>query len=321
MGHLTDEQRYTIEVMLKRGCKQNFIASTLNKDKSVISREIARNSDLRNKEYRSALAIRKTEQRKKTKAKKTKLTEDVRQYIDEKLRLRWSPEQISKTASIYGDKMVSHERIYQYIISDKKQGGDLCKCLRRKKKYKKRLVKDTRGKINNQKNISQRPEVVNEKTRVGDLEIDLIIGANHKGAIVTATDRKTGYNWMAKVPNKESATVAVALKKLFMPFKTQIHTMTADNGKEFADHESVSKGIEVDFYFADPYSSWQRGANENFNGLVRDYFPKKTNFAKITEEELLKVSDELNKRPRKRLGFKSPIQVHDFLTEKVAFKT
>jgi IS30 family transposase len=321
MGHLTEEQRYTIEVMRKQGCRQNFIASAIGKNKSVVSRELKRNSDKRNDEYRSELATRKYKDRLKKKAKQKKLTKELKEYIEGKLRLRWSPEQISKTVCPLNIEMVSHERIYQHIIANKKAGGDLYKCLRRKKKYRKRLAKDSRGKINNQKNISERPAIVEEKSRTGDLEIDLIIGADHQEAILTANCRVSGKNWMKKLPDKKAITVAVALNKLLMPFKNQIHTITSDNGKEFAEHEMVSKELGIKYYFADPYSSWQRGSNENFNGLVRDYFPKKTKFATITDAEVKKVSEALNQRPRKRLGFQTPSEVFNFLTEKVAFKT
>lgn len=321
MGHLTSGQRYTIDVMLRSGFKQNLIAKAIQKDKSVISREIKRNCDKRSEEYRHELATRKYGERKVKKPKKIKLTKEVKRYIESKLELRWSPEQISSTSSEFGDAMVSHERIYQYIIQDKKAGGTLYKYLRRKKKYRRRLSKDSRGKINNQKNIGLRPAVVDEKSRFGDLEIDLVIGKDHKGALLTANDRKSGYNWIEKLHNKESHTVAAALIKIFMPYKNIIHTITSDNGKEFADHEMVSKALNIDFYFADPYSSWQRGSNENFNGLVRDYLPKKTNFAEVTDEQVKNISEELNQRPRKRLDFVSPLKVFNLLTEKVAFKT
>jgi IS30 family transposase len=321
MGHLTEAQRYTIQQLKAKGFKQKAIAEIVGKDKSVISLELKRNSDKRNGEYRAELANRKYKERLKNKAKAIKLTSEVKEYIDKKLKDRWSPEQISKTPTKEVPHLVSHERIYQYIHKDQKQGGELYKNLRRKKKYRKRLASDNRGRITDQKNISQRPKIVDQRERIGDLEVDLVIGANHKGVLLTINDLKTGMAWIRKLENKDSYVVAQAITEELMPIKEYIHTITADNGKEFAQHKIVVGNLGIDFYFADPYSSWQRGANENLNGLIRDYFPKKTNFEQITQEDVDFVVERLNLRPRKRLGFVSPLEYYNSLLKKVAFKT
>ena len=168
-----------------------------------------------------------------------------------------------------------------------------------------------------------RPSVVDEKSRVGDFEIDTVIGKNHQSALVTINERKTGRVKIIKVPTKEAETVAHATIDALMPYKEIIHTITADNGKEFAMHEKISQQLDIDFYFAKPYHSWERRANENTNGLIRQYFPKKTDFATVTDEQVQWVEDKLNNRPRKRFNFESPNAIFNKLTnqEKVAFVT
>jgi transposase, IS30 family len=215
--------------------------------------------------------------------------------------------------------MVSHERIYQFIKKDKDNGGDLYKNMRRKKKYGNRIkVKDRRGKIEDQTSIKERPVIVDEKIRFGDFEVDLILGKNHKGALITMNDRKTGYAKIKLVKSKNAKQIAKAIVKTLEPFKHLLHTITSDNGKEFAEHKYISQKLGINFYFAEPYSSWQRGANENFNGLVRQYFPKKTNFEDLTWQEVRFVEKQLNQRPRKRLEYSTPEEEINLLT-KVAF--
>lgn len=319
MGHITKEQRYTIEVMLKQGIARKHIAAAIGRDKSVLSREISRNCDERNGVYRSALAERKYQKRLSDKPKPKRFTAKIKKLVDKGLALEWSPEQISSFEYCEPIEMVSHERIYQYIIEDKKKGGELYKQLRCKKKYRKRLgSKDKRGKIKNQVNIKERPKIVGNRERVGDFEVDLVIGANHKGAMLTINELTTGYTKVRKINSKNAKQVAKMIIKVLKPIKEICKTITSDNGKEFAEHEYVAKQLGVDFYFADPYASWQRGANENYNGLLRQYFPKKSSFENITWREVKRAERRLNNRPRKRLGFKSPVDVINSLT-KVAF--
>ena len=318
MSHVTVEQRYTIEVMINAGYLQTEIAKAIGKCKSVVSRELRRNCDKRSGCYRSDLADRKTRERHKQKTKHIRFTPKVSQYVEQGLKDQWSPEQISNRAKEENIEMVSPERIYQHIIEDQKRGGELYKNKRRQKKYRSRLkVHDRRGKIKDAVNIKERPAVVEDKSRVGDFEVDLVIGAKHKGALVTINDRKTGYTKVKLVKTKGSKEVAQAIIKALTPLKDHCFTITSDNGKEFADHKLVAETLGINFYFADPYSSWQRGANENYNGLLRQYFPKKTNFENLTWQQVKKVENRLNNRPRKRLGYKTPKELYDFLTKVV----
>lgn len=298
---------------------QKAIALAIGKDKSVISRELKRNSDGRTGEYKSDLAERKCRERHKRKRKSSKFTAPMQDRVETLLREDYSPEQVVGFLKQEGTACVSHERIYQHIWADKKRGGNLYKHLRTKgKRYRKRgAAKDKRGTICNKVSIEERPDIVEEKSRFGDLEIDTVIGKNHQGAIVTINDRATGMLKMKKIPKKEAALVKEAALELLQEWKPLIHTITSDNGKEFALHQDIAKELGIQFYFAHPYHSWERGANENLNGLIRQYIPKKTNFADISDQFIADIQDKLNNRPRKRLNFKSPNQT--FL--KVAFIT
>ena len=190
------------------------------------------------------------------------------------------------------------------------------------KRYRKRgASKDSRGIIKNRTSIDLRPSIVDRKIRFGDIEIDLIIGKNHNQAIVTINDRVTGMLKMKKVPSKEASVVAAAVIELLEEWLAYLHTITSDNGKEFALHELISETLNIDYYFAHPYHSWERGANENLNGLIRQYIPKKSDFSILTDQDIQNIEKKLNDRPRKRHNFQSPNIVMNQLlfNQKVAF--
>jgi len=319
-------------VMWSRNYPQKEIAAAIGKDKSVVSRELKRNRDRRDGSYKADLAQRKYEERIRSKPKHVRFTEEVRKRVDACLMDDYSPEQIAGRCRLEGVGCVSHERIYQYVWNDKKKGGDLHTHLRRKgRKYRKRgAAKDGRGVIRDRVSIDERPEVVESRSRFGDLEFDTIIGKNHKGAILTANDRATGLCWMALLEGKESQPLTEAAIKLLKPLKGQLKTITSDNGKEFANHAEIARKLHVDFYFAHPCHSWERGANENMNGLIRQYIPKSTSFEQLTENDIALIQNKLNNRPRKKLGFLTPIEFFyaNFATNnelcthhKVAFNT
>ena len=311
--------------MRRQKCKQSEIAITIGKDKSVVSRELKRNCDKRSGSYNSDLAQRKYNQRQKDKPKHIKFTKEVESFVESLLVRDFSPEQITGRAKLKGINCVSHERLYQHIWQDKKKGGKLHLHLRRRgRKYRKRgAAKDSRGIIKDRVDISQRPAIVDQKKRLGDLEIDTVIGQNHKGALLTINDRVSSKIWIAKLNGKNAEELAQKAVEVLTPYKELLHTITADNGKEFAEHKSIGFGLNIDFYFAKPYHSWERGANENANGLIRQYFTKGSSFENITEQDVAEVQEKLNNRPRKKLGFLSP---NDFFyinlsNQKVAFVT
>lgn len=311
MAHLTLEQRYKIEVYRNAGISISEIAELVDKDKSVISREIKRNSDQRSGVYKAVLVDKKALNRHKVKIKKCTLTSEVEANILFYLKQDYSPEQIVGRAKIDKRAMVSKERIYQYIWENKRKGGLLYKHLRTKgKKYKKRgHLKDKRGLIIGRVDISERPKIVEKKSRLGDLEIDLVIGKNHKGALLTINDRASGILFMGKVESKEASAIQQKTIELLKDWKPIIKTITSDNGKEFANHRAIAEDLDIDYYFAKPYHSWERGANENLNGLIRQYFPKKSNFENIEEQQIKTVVNTLNNRPRKRFGYKTPNEI------------
>lgn len=312
MKHLTDKQRYIIAQMYAQNYSQKNISKVINKDKSTISREIKRNCDQRNGLYKADLAQRKTEERHLNKKKKIRLTERVKINIRIKLKEHYSPEQISGRSRLEGIECVSTETIYGYIWEDKKQGGSLYQYLRtRIKKRKKRgSKKDNRGQIPGKISIDERPKIVEEKQRFGDYEVDLVIGKNHKKALLTLNDRATGIAEIALLEGKNATEVKEKIIEKLKSKKHLIHTITSDNGKEFSAHIDIAKRLEINYYFAHPYRSCERGANENLNGLIREFFPKKYDFSSITEKEIEQVVDNLNNRPRKRFGFLTPNEVY-----------
>ncbi|CDN30537.1 Mobile element protein [Mucinivorans hirudinis] len=300
---LTVEQRYTIFAMQQKSYPQKEIAETIGVSKSTISRELRRNCDKRSGKYVMDLAQRKADERKKSKRHKQTFTLKMQKRVKRMLKIGFSPEQITGRCRLLGKEMVSHETIYKWIWADKLSGGELYKLLRRQgRKYAKRGSKNAgRGFIPNRIDIDQRPAVVELKERFGDLEIDTIIGKNHKGAILTINDRATSRVWIRKLSGKEATPLAEKTTSALKKVKELIHTMTADNGKEFAKHEEIAQKLELNFYFCKPYHSWERGANENTNGLIRQYIPKGTDFSEITDKQIKWIENKLNSRPLKAI--------------------
>ena len=224
-------------------------------------------------------------------------------FIKEKLENeQWSPEQIKGYCDKNNIAMVSHERIYQFIYSDQSQGGNLYKHLRTgNNKYKKRYGKHKNRKeiIKNKVSIEERPPIINNKERFGDWEIDTIVGKNHKGAIVTIVERKSNFILMRKLKTKKAKDLAKQTIRMLAPYKDLVHSITSDNGTEFAEHEYIAKKLNTKFYFAHPYSSWERGLNEYSNKLIRQYIPKKSDFNDLNSLDIFQINNKLNNRPRK----------------------
>ena len=304
---LTQEQRYGIYSLIKTGHNQTEIASVIGVHKSTVSRELCRNRGVRG--YRFQQAHRKAIDRRKDKIP-LRIDRETWAMIEALIGEDWSPEQISGWLKLETNMSVSHEWIYHHILVDKQCGGHLYRHLRCRKKRKKRYgSNDRRGQIKNKVSIDDRPPIVDSRERLGDWEVDTIIGKRHKQAIVSVTERKSRFALIYKVERKTSDQVTKAINKLLLPIKDKVHTLTFDNGKEFAGHEVLSKQLETESYFAHPYSSFERGLNENTNGLIRQYFPKERDFTTIRNEEIIKAIRKLNNRPRKCLGFKTPNQV------------
>lgn len=306
---LTEVQRYQIEALKKAKKEQKEIAVIVGVSASTISREIRRNGGLRGYRPRQAHATAMTRRRESAKA--VKMTAELVAVIETKLRLDWSPEQVSGWLDLEKRITVSHERIYQHVWSDKRQGGGLYKHLRQSHKKRKKQYgsKDKRGQIRNRISIDERPEIVEQKTRIGDWEIDTVIGKNHQGALVTIVDRMSKFTLIKKVDSKHAGVVTKATISLLKLYLDKALTITADNGKEFAGHERMAQQLGANVYFAHPYRSWERGLNENTNGLIRQYFTKGSSFENISNEKVEEVMKKLNHRPRKTLSYKTPHSV------------
>lgn len=309
---LTYGQRCQIYALKRRGFSNRQIGADLGVSHTTVGRELSRNSGLRG--YRCKQAEEKCQARRHaTFGKYRKMTPALIRLIGKSLvRLQLSPEQIAGWLSDRGGVTLSHETIYRYIWRDKHSGGTLWTNLRRKSRhYQKRGSdgKTSRGRIPGRVDIDLRPAIVDRRSRIGDWEADTIIGAKSKGAIISMVERKSRKTRLIKVERKTAKAVTSALIRLMRPDKNNVHTITFDNGKEFALHGKIAKSLQADTFFAKPYHSWERGTNENTNGLVRQYFPKKTDFATITQGDVRRVERILNNRPRKCLDFKTPNQV------------
>lgn len=307
--HLTLEQRYKIEALLKAEHKPSFIAVQLQVNKSTISRELKRNMT-KTGSYSARSAHEISQEKKERFSLCRKFTPTMERFIRDKLsNEQWSPEQIAGYCKLHEIPMVSHERIYQFIYQNKAEGGQLYKHLRvASKMYRKRYGsgRNKRGIIKDRVSIDQRPECINKKERVGDWEIDTIIGKGNQGAIVTIAERATAFVLIAKLNGKNARDLAKAVVRLMAPFKDLVLSITADNGLEFAMHKHIAEKLESKFYFAHPYSSWERGLNEYTNRLIRQYIPKNTDFNNVNDNQIRDITMKLNSRPRKNLKYKSP---------------
>ena len=303
-AQLTQEQRYQLYALLKTEQSQTEIAMVIGVHKSTISREITRNRGQRGYRPKQAQGFR---DERRQQAVQKRITVETWAKVDEKVREDWSPEQISGWLKKDTTVRVSPEWIYRHIYMDKRSGGDLHMHLRCQKKRRKRVGNyDRRGKIPNQVSIDDRPDIVEKRERLGDWEADTIIGAGQQGAMVTLVDRKSRFTLLKQVDRRTAAAVEDAILDLLRPYPGVTHTITFDNGKEFSNHQVIAEILQADMFFAHPYSSWERGTNENTNGLIRQYFPKGSDFSSITDEQVFFVKERLNDRPRKCLDFQAP---------------
>jgi IS30 family transposase len=320
-AHLTREQRYTISAMHKQGCIQKMIADTIGKDKSVISRELKRNSNMKGK-YSFSYAQESAELRKERMKNPRKLLPDLKKKIILMIKEDFSPQQIEGRLKLKNQPFVSHETIYKIIRSDKQEGGNLYKHTRHKLKHRKRPVGE-KIHIKNRVSIDLRPEIVNLRQRFGDWEMDTIVGEDNKGAILTMVERTTAFMLMEKLENgKNAKKLTKVVIRLLIAYANHVHSITTDNGTEFADHENIAKWLKTNFFFTNPYSAWEKGLIENTNKRIRQYIPKKINFNTINNQQIKLIQHKINNRPRKKLNFYSPKEIFFLnLKQKVAFSS
>jgi len=304
---LTVLQRYQIRAELDAGRNQTEIANKIGCHKSTVSRELQRN---RGKRDYFPLLAQLLAQRRGRNSHQRRISKRTWRLVESYLRLDWSPQQIQGRLKRKHKTSVSPEHIYQYVYAEQRRGGTLYKHLRSQKKQRRRYRGYIRrGQIPNRRSIDERPKIVASKRRFGDWEGDTIIGANHQGALLSFTERKSKLVKLIKLKDKSARTVCRTTIKLLARFSGRLHTITVDNGKEFCEHEAIAAALVTKIYFAHPYSSWERGVNENSNGLIRQYFPKKSDFSQITTRDVRRAEARLNNRPRKTLGYRTPKEV------------
>lgn len=316
--HLTSFERGMLEFLYRAHCSMHFIANELGRSVSTISRELKRNVNARGKYHAVQAQQRYIEERRKC-VKPCKLDADseLRDYVERTLdEEQWSPEQIAnrmRNEHPWSHTMqVCYETIYTFIYRDKRKGGDLFKHLRQAHRTRRRRgnSKGKRGQIKDRVNIILRPKGANNRSRNGHWEGDTMIGKNHQGGLVTLNERRLGFLLAAPIANRKAETVNRAIIECFFRIPPRLRrTLTLDNGLEFAGFKDIEKALGLDIYFADPYSPWQRGSNENLNGLIRQYLPKGSDLTTLTQLHLNTITQKINNRPRKRLNYQTPAKL------------
>lgn len=307
-AQITPEERYAINVMRKQRYSIRAIARELGRAPSTISRELRRNVRPTGR-YVPDIAHSYATARRRRSRRNARITSETWEVVDRYLRLGWSPEQVSGFLWAEGILRISHEAIHLHVWADKRAGGDLWRHMRQasKRRRKRYGAYDSRGRLAGKRHISERPAEVEERIEVGHWEIDTVMGTEHgRNSVVTLVERATGYLVMGKLERHCAADAAERCIELIESQCGRVATITADNGTEFHSYKRIEEAPGVEFYFATPHHSWERGTNENTNGLIRQYLPKRTSFAHVTQADCEMIAAKLNSRPRKRLGYKTP---------------
>lgn len=307
---LTPEERYALSALRRQGLSQAAIARTLHRHPSTISRELRRNS--RGHWYRPSKAEQMTRGRRSRSRRNLRIQESSWALVVSLLELRWSPEQIAGRLRSEGRLRISHETIYRHIWADRRRGGALYKHLRgaQKRRRKRYGAYDSRGRLAGKRSIDERPPGAKNRSRFGHLEGDTVIGTD-RHCILTLVDRKSGFLWIGKLPRRSVQATNERAISLIRGAARPIRTLTLDNGTEFHGYKAIEAATRATIYFAAPHHSWERGTNENTNGLIRQYLPKRRSMAAITQADCNRIAEQLNDRPRKRLGFLTPKECYE----------
>ena len=308
--HLSQEERYTITALLRTGLTKAAVAREIGRHKSTISRELARNRRPTGY-YTAPVAHSYATARRKRTRRGTNFTLNQWRIVLDLIKDDYSPEQASFIVKTFFGFSISHETIYLYLLYDKKKGGTLYKHLRivPKRRRKRYNSHDSRGRLQGKRMIEERPLVVGFRTSLGHWEGDTVIGSDRHHCIVTLVERKTGFLIIKKIKARTVEEVNKACLEAIREHEESFKTITFDNGTEFHGYKKLEEGFQLKCYFANPYHSWERGTNENTNGLIRQYIPKKSCIKHITQADCDRIAHKLNTRPRKRLGFKTPYEV------------
>jgi IS30 family transposase len=307
---LTPEERYMLAALRRQGLNQSQIARSMGRHRSTVCREVRRNSTRADGHYRAFTAQERTNGRRSRSRRNGRFTARDFALIDELLRRQWSPEQVAGRLARQGLLAISHETIYRHVWLDKKRGGLLYTHLRgaRKRRRKRYGSYDSRGRLAGKRMISERPAEVEVRGRVGHWEADTVAGVGSKDCVATLVERKTGLVLIGKLADRTARSLSRRAVSLMRSSGARFETVTADNGTEFHDYQRVERLTGAAFYFVRPYHSWERGSNENANGLVRQYLPKGVSMAGLSQHQCNAIARKLNTRPRKRLGFRTPLE-------------
>lgn len=312
---ITSGERYSIAALRTQGFNQSEVALALGRHRSTISRELRRNSSRFDGAYRPSKAIEKTSGRRSRSRRNQRFSRSDFRQVEALLRQDWSPEQIAGSTALHGTLSISHETIYRHVWHDKYLGGTLYRHLRgaQKKRRKRYGAYDSRGRLAGKRHLSERPVAVERRRTIGHWEIDTVIGTGSRHCLVSVVERKSGYVMIGKLKARTKECLNQRTVQLISRHPEKFDTITADNGTEFHDYADIEEATGVRFYFATPYHSWERGTNENTNGLIRQYIPKGTSMAQLTQPRCNAIAKKLNTRPRKRLGYRSPEELfNDF---------
>lgn len=312
---ITSHERYIIAAFKKQGFSVKEIANNLGRHRSSIYRELNRNSCfLIDGYYRASKAQRRTVARRRRSRRNRHYSHHDFLLVRQLLRQRYSPEQIVGYIRRHKlmQRQLSHETIYQYIWRDKAAGGALWRYLRQSTKQRRKRYNayDSRGRLATKRNISERPASVETRRFKGHWEIDTVHGRGSSHCIVTLLERKTGFVMIGKLPNKTTASLNKRTLKLIGRDLNSFKTITSDNGTEFHQYKKIEENCKAKFYFANPYHSWERGCNENVNGLIRQYLPKTQSMENLTQQRCDEIATRLNQRPRKRYDYKTPEEMY-----------
>jgi IS30 family transposase len=299
-----------LAALRRQGLNQSEIARALGRHRSTVCREVSRNSTRADGRYRATTAQERTNGRRSRSRRNLRFSAADFAQVEELLRRQWSPEQVCGHLARCGMLSISHETIYRHIWRDKRTGGVLYTHLRgaRKQRRKRYGTYDSRGKLAGKRHISERPAAVETRRQPGHWEIDTVMGTGSKDCIVSLVERKTGLLLIGKLANRTTTSLNRRVIGLINRHEGAFQTITSDNGTEFHHYQQIEARTQARFYFARPYHSWERGTNENANGLIRQYLPKGTSMAGLTQQQCHAIARKLNTRPRKRLGFRTPLE-------------
>lgn len=309
---LTSEERYMLARLRRQGLNPAEIARSLGRHRSTVCREVSRNSTRADGRYRATTAQERTNGRRSRSRRNLHFSTQDFAQVEELLCRQWSPEQVSGHLRRVGYLSISHETIYRHIWRDKREGGLLYTHLRgaRKQRRKRYGSYDSRGRLAGKRSISERPQAVETRREAGHWEIDTVMGTGSKDCIVSLVERRSGFLLIGKLQDRTTASLNRRVIQLIERHEGMFQTITADNGTEFHNYQRIEARTKALFYFARPYHSWERGTNENANGLIRQYLPKGTSMAALSQHQCNSIAQKLNRRPRKRHGFKTPLECY-----------